>query len=57
MPVKDLAKEMEFDIKDIAWFYHRTKPCLRDSGIHIEPKTKDHKPILLIRTRTPENVW
>lgn len=57
IPVKDLAKEMEFDIKDISWFYHRTKLCLRDSGIHAEPKRKDHKPALLMRTRTPEDVW
>lgn len=59
IPVKDLAKDMEpkFEIKDITQFYFRTRQCLWDNGIHIEPKTKDHEHTLLMRTRTPDDVW
>jgi len=59
IPVKDLAKDMEpkFEIKDITSFYFRTKRCLRANDIHVEPKTKDHEHTLLMRTRTPDDVW
>lgn len=64
IPVKDLAKEMEpkFEIEDVSQFYFRTKICLRAHDIHVEPKTiyhmtQDHEHVLLMRSRTQEDVW
>jgi hypothetical protein len=56
---RDLAKEMgpKFQEKHPISFYWGTKFCLWDSGIHVEAKTKDHEPILLMRARTPEDKY
>jgi hypothetical protein len=59
IPAKDLAREMEpkFEIKSISRFYFLVKICLRANDIHVEPKTKDYEPALLMRARTQEDVW
>jgi predicted RNA binding protein with dsRBD fold (UPF0201 family) len=59
VPVEDLAKDMDpkFNVKEITSFYFNTKMCLRANGIHAEPRTKNHKRVLLMRIRKPDDVW
>lgn len=59
IPARDIAKEMgpKFQAKHPISFYWGTKVCLWDYGIHVVPKTKDHEPTLLMRSRTPEDKY
>lgn len=57
IPARDLAKDMgpKFQDKHPVSFYMGTKFCLWDNGIYAGAKTKDHKPTLIMRSRTPED--